>query len=137
MSAFSYSRPMDRVVHETHPGKVDFSSWTGSWMNTWAQSEGILRFTLRQTADGAMMFKASTNDPANEWPEVEIHPFAAATAESAGIAFKANVDFGFMDVDLSAYTVNGLIVIAVYNRFKDGSNRNDYMIREFYFRESH
>jgi hypothetical protein len=45
-------------------------------------------------------------------------------------------DFDFMSLHLQANMSLGLLIIASFNMFKDGSGRSDYFCREFYRRET-
>ena len=47
----------------------------------------------------------------------------------------ARYDFGFAEVTLAANENKGLIIIASYHRFRDGSARSNYFIREFFYRQ--
>ena len=47
---------------------------------------------------------------------------------------RASYDFGFMDVVLHAWVKQGVLVIAIFNRFRDASGRSNYFDREFFYR---
>jgi hypothetical protein len=51
------------------------------------------------------------------------------------MAFEANYDLGFMDVQVQANFSLGLLVLACFNIFKDQSGRQNYFSREFFRRE--
>ena len=53
--------------------------------------------------------------------------------EPAG--FLAEYHFGFADLALAANEAKGLLIIASFMTFRDGSGRSSYFTREFFYRE--
>ena len=59
-------------------------------------------------------------------------PAASMRHDLAG--FLAVYDFDFMQMSLAANMNKGLLIIASYNTFRDGSGRSNYFSREFFYR---
>ena len=66
-----------------------------------------------------------------EWGEVTGTVFSDDVASTTGLAFRAFYDFGFKETILQAKVKKGVLVVANFNRFKDGSRRANYFSREF------
>jgi hypothetical protein len=47
---------------------------------------------------------------------------------------KASYDFGFMDVSLHGWVKQGVLVLAVFSRFRDDDGRVGHFDREFFFK---
>ena len=50
--------------------------------------------------------------------------------------FLARYDFGFADLTLAANEAKGLLIIAAFSTFRNGSGRSNYFTREFFYRET-
>lgn len=111
-------------------GQVDIRPLVGNWMNSNRETAWIKRFILAEKNGGFTMrtFDAGGAD----WGEVDI---ATYTDNIGEMAFHAIYDLGFVESLLAANTNKGLVVIAAFHRFRDGSGRSNFLCREFYFRE--
>jgi hypothetical protein len=58
----------------------------------------------------------------------------AASMPTTRLVFFAVYDFDFMRMFLAANMNKGLLIIASYNTFRDGSGRSNYFSREFFYR---
>ncbi len=57
------------------------------------------------------------------------------TVDSQNVrAFAAVYDLGFLKTHMQAKTEQGVLVVATFNQFTDGSGRANYFSREFFFR---
>ena len=63
---------------------------------------------------------------------VEIYTEVGAASEPAKI--KAHYDLGLLDVLLHGWVKQGVLVLALFRRFKDESSGSNYFDREFFFR---
>ena len=114
--------------------EIDPSAFLGTWVNTNAETTGIFRFVLART-DDRVTIHAFGHDAPFDWGETEVTLFAPTVDSEKMVAFNAHYDFGFMESYLGCNSNEGLIIIASYNRFKDGSGRSNYICREFSYRE--
>ncbi len=73
---------------------------------------------------------------AQDWGEAEVVPHADSVTSETAVAFHAIYDLGFIQMFLAANYNKGIIIIAAYSTFKDGSPRSNYFTREFFYHES-
>jgi len=112
---------------------LDTAALEGTWLNTNAASRGIPRFEI---AAGAPLTVRAFGAGGHDWGRVEAEVFTDSMTSSEAMAFNAVVDLGYVDVHLQANIKGGVLVVATFNRFKDGSGRSSYFMREFYWRET-
>jgi hypothetical protein len=123
----------DLLPAETSARGVDMSKLTGYWTNTNPETAGITQFDLTAREDRYYL-RASGAGRAEPWPEVEASPHGYDVSGGRAVAFRAEVDLGFTEITLAANENKGLIVVASFHRFKDGSPRANYLKREFFYR---
>ena len=92
-------------VEAPSPGPIDPSPLAGTWYNTDKESRGIVRI-VAAAGDGIFTVQA----------------------------FGAFYDHGFLRTHLQAKVNRGVLVVAMFNEFTDGSGRSSYFTREFYHR---
>jgi hypothetical protein len=117
--------PTDASVHLT--------PLIGHWTNTNPATSGITHFDLFPRGD-RFFLRASGAGSAGDWGEAEATPHAYDAASQRAVAFLARYAFGFAEIILAANENKGLIIIASYHRFTDGSRRANYFKREFFYR---
>jgi len=138
MQSVKYVRDDDR------PGKtaagsarrIDASPFVGNWVTTNRATRGIVRIEVRESGAGLVVqaFGACSPGPC-DWGQADASVFADGVDSTTGLSFSATYDFGFMESDLQAKIKKGVLVVAGFNRFKDGSGRSNYFSREFFYRE--
>jgi len=116
--------------------ELETSTIVRSWVNTNPSSQGIASVRLRSV--GGMLRVtiqgAAQGSPIN-WGEVAVEAFYAENAASRRvIAFVARYNFGFLETLVEGNVNSGLLVLAAFHTFRDGSRRANYFAREF-FRE--
>jgi len=119
---------------ETTGSSLALDVLLGDWRNTNAAGR-IARIICRPAASGRMTVQCHgrTAEGMRDWGAVDA-PIYSFTFESreAG-AFSAVVDHGFEEVHLQANVKSGVLVVASFNRIKDGS-LSSYFDREFFHR---
>jgi hypothetical protein len=118
------------LVDPKREAQVDIRPLVGRWVNSNRETTWIKRFILAEK-NGSFTMRTFDAEGA-DWGEVEI---ATYTDNIGELAFHAIYDLGFVESLLAANTNKGLIVIAAFHRFRDGSGRSNFLCREFYFRE--
>jgi len=116
-------------------GAIDPAPLVGNWLNTDKESKGIVRI-VAAVRDGAFTlraFGAGSPEPF-DWGEVRAGVYADSAGSKAAAAFGAVYDHGFLRVNLQAKVNRGVLVLAVFNQFTDGSGRSGYFNREFFHR---
>ena len=111
------------------------STFGGSWRNTNTTGSGIVSVSFAPTDDGGTMcVRGRDRTDANDWgtTTVEIYNEIGAVSEPAKI--KARYDLGSMDVQLHGWVKQGVLVLALFRRFKDAIGESNYFDREFFYR---
>ena len=111
--------------------RLDVSALVGTWHNTNRETRGIAKFIVTPHADGVNVETFGTQP----WPAASATVYGDHVETREAMAFSAVVDLGYADVHLQANIKGGVLVVASFNRFKDGSGRSSYFTREFYYRE--
>jgi hypothetical protein len=137
MGDFQSLRESDRLA----PGEalpagtgLDLRPLVGVWENTNPASRGIVRLTVTARDGGLWVRVFGAAEPApRDWGEVAAGPLLSDGLRShKGHGFLARYDFGFMESHLQTNLSQGLLIVAAFNVFKDGSGRANYFSREFY-----
>ena len=114
---------------------VDTAPFVGCWLSTNKNTQGIAKLVVIGDGDDLRVQAFGANTPAPcEWGEVTGTVFSDGAASTTGLAFRAFYDFGFKETVLQAKVKKGVLVVANFNRFKDGSRRASYFSREFFYR---
>lgn len=110
---------------------------TGRWVNTNSETRGIAeiiierdggRFSVRVRGVGA--------DGPVDWPAAGAKVLANLEEEAGqrAVALAAAFDFGFMKAETYFRVNKGVLVIVIFNTFRDDSGRSSYVNREFFYR---
>lgn len=94
----------------------------------WGEVAAVLHADISATGGGRAAVPASV-------AEQPIPHYADLTATDAGPAFWAIFDHGFERVHLQARINLGVLVVAMFTEFTDGSGRADYFHREVFIRD--
>lgn len=119
-------------------GAIDPAPLLGTWWNTDKESPGIVRIDIAADGDAVSIHAygaGSAGSPGPlDWGAVRGDLYADGVASRTAAAFGALYDFGFLRTHLQAKVNRGVLVVAVFNQFTDGSGRSSYFNREFYYR---
>src|SRR5262249_50796340 len=111
--------PKESAVRPLSPSSTA-STFGGSWRDTNTTSSGSLSVWIAPTDDGGTLcVQGRDRSDANDWgtTTVEIYSEIGAVSEPAKI--KASYDLGSMDVQLHGWVKQGVLVLALFRRFKD------------------
>jgi hypothetical protein len=130
-----FAQICDRV--ETHGGEIDQSALAGTWINSNLDTNSIARVKVSDV-NGKLQLQVFAMGPDGliDWGTSEAQVFASGPSSRAAAGFTCRYDFGFAETRLQAMIMKGLLVLAQFHLFKDGSGRADYFLRE-YFALSH
>jgi hypothetical protein len=95
---------------------------------------GIVSVSFDLTDEGGTLgVQGRDRSDANDWgtTTVEIYNEIGAVSEPAKI--KASYDLGSMDVQLHGWVKQGVLVLALFRRFKDAIGESSYFDREFFY----
>lgn len=116
------------------PESLDPSPMIGRWHNAERRARGIREIRIGARADGPLEIEVEGAGP-HHWGIERVSTFAcideSGTPSLAGLAV---YDFGFMESHLQLRVPSGVLAVAGFNVFKDGSGRPDYATREFFYR---
>jgi hypothetical protein len=130
----SEESPKESAVRPLSSSSAE-STFGGSWRNTNTTGSGIASVSFALTDDGGTLcVQGRDRSDANDWgtATVEIYNEIGAVAEPAKI--KASYDLKSMDVQLHGWVKQGVLVLALFRRFKDASGESSYFDREFFYR---
>ena len=128
------SKAGDWLMTGTQPPTttIDLNCYLGIWRNTCRHTQFASHIELLRDIDGYLVRGYGIDAPA-DWGAVPAIAYADEVGSQQAAGFFADYDFGFMDMRLAANFNKGLLIIAAYNRFKDGSGRANYFTREFFY----
>jgi hypothetical protein len=142
MNESRWVRQADRVEAAGLPAgrrpALELAELAGTWVNTNPDSRGITRVVLRpfhphDAPDPESVALGVRPFGAIDWGEsVAGSLYADGLQSRRGMAFLARFDFGFLVSELQGNMNLGLLILASFNTWKDGSGRSPYFSREFY-----
>jgi hypothetical protein len=137
MQPLKYTRSEDYPATPRKHQSMSLDSLLGTWTNTNAGGKGVAKLIVSQEHGAVYLRIFGCQFPSLiDWGKVPIETVYAKDVDSAEpMAFEANYDLGFMDVQVQANFSLGLLVLACFNIFKDQSGRQNYFSREFFRRE--
>lgn len=137
MMEFKQSGHLDPALTDPATRTLKTDKLIGRWVNTNPDTQGITECVVKQ--DGELftidVFGAGPDGPIR-WPTCRTKGLANLEEEAGQQAFalSATFDFGFMTADTYIRVNKGVLVIVLFASFRDGSNRSDYVNREFFYR---
>ena len=111
--------------------RLGVSALVGTWINTNRDTKGITRFDISARDDGGIDVEATGS---TAWPITPASVYGDRLDARDALAFSAVCDLGYADVHLQTNIKGGVLVVARFHRFKDGSGRSNFFMREFYYR---
>lgn len=139
--SLSSPRPESLSHRLLHGAAVDFSTAAieGRWRCTNAKSRGIPEIVV-EPGDGNVVLRVwgrAEDGGLHDWGEVvaETHGAVEEDDQLSSCAL-ATYEFDFMDCEVQVRQNKGILAVTTFNRFKDGSDRFDYVTRELYYREA-
>jgi len=129
-----FAQICDRVETDAATaGPADVSSLTGVWVNSNPDTNGIARMVMSE-AGGKLSIQVYAVGPEGliDWGAADAQVFMSSPSSRVVAGFTCLYDFGFAETRLQAMIMKGLIVLAEFHSFKDGSRRADYFVREYF-----
>ncbi len=117
--------------------RLDHSSLLGRWRNTNARSRGIVSIEIYDRGEvlGIRAFGAGDTGVVN-WGETAARTYGKDWHSTDAMAFSACFAFDSMRCYFQANVKQGVLVVAYFTIFHDGSGRSNYFSREFYYKEA-
>jgi hypothetical protein len=129
-----FAQIRDRVQTESEDaGPSALSALAGTWVNSNPDTTGVARMVVT-LADGNLSLRVYAIGPDGliDWGSADVNLFMSSPSSQVATGFTCLYDFGFAETRLQAMILKGLIVLAQLHRFKDGSQRADYFVREYF-----
>lgn len=128
-----FAQIYDRVETDIPVGPMDLSGLPGIWINSNPDTNGIVRLVISEADDKvSLQVSAIGPDGLIDWGATDVAVFTSTPKSRVAAGFTCRYDFGFAETRLQAMIVKGLIVLAQFHSFKDGSGRVDYFVREYF-----
>jgi len=137
MEAVKFAKVEDRVERSDAAGNgnsLHLDALSGVWLNTNKAGQGIIKVVVTQHGSRIVLrvYGAGDSGPF-DWGEVEAeHIYAGNIGSHTAAGLTTSYHFDFSDVQLQANWNQGLLVLASFTSFKDGSDRSNYFSREFF-----
>jgi hypothetical protein len=137
MESVKYVKAEDRVEISDIPQNGDtlrLDSLPGIWVNTDSGTRGIVKVVTAVTGSELTVRAFGSGDPdLIDWGEVKAdYIFANSLSSRVAAGFTASYHFDFAEIHLQANWNQGLLVLASFTSFKDGSSRSNYFSRDFF-----
>jgi hypothetical protein len=124
-------QPAARAVPPPSP----FSTFVGLWRNTASEGSSIDSVSFAATDAGPTMQAVGRDGIGpRDWGTADVEVYVEVGVASDPAKIKVFYDLGSMDVLLHGWIKQGVLVLALFRQFKDGSGRSDYFDREFFYR---
>ena len=109
----------------------------GRWLNTNPDTQGIVECDIQREGDQfTIKLSGAGADGPIAWPVARTKALANLEEEAGQrtIALAASFEFDFMKSEIYIRVNKGVLVIVLFNTFKDDSGRSSYLNREFFYR---
>lgn len=134
---FKQSGHLDPALRDPAATTLNADKLTGRWANTNRETRGISEITVAEDGAGFSVSVVGVGeDGPIRWPVVKAKALANLEEEAGQrtMALAADFDFGFMTAETYIRVNKGVLVIVLFNTFRDASGRSGYVNREFFYR---
>lgn len=135
---FKQSGHLDPALSDPATKTLSADKLVGRWVNTNRQTQGIAECVIEKDGE---QFKVSVlgvgTDGPIHWPTARAKVLANLEEEAGqrASALAATFDFSFMTAETYIRVNKGVLVIVLFNSFRDGSGRSSYVNREFFYHQ--
>jgi len=128
-----FAQICDDVAVDKSTAPMDIAGMCGTWVNTNPDTNGITRMVI-SADEGQVSLQAFAVGPDGliDWGVTRLQLFASTPVSRQSAGFSGAYDFGFVEIQLDAMIMKGLIVLGQIHRFKDDSRRADFFVREYF-----
>lgn len=134
---FKQSGHLNPALSDPATQSLNAEQLTGRWVNTNRQTRGLSECLIER--DGEHLYVSVVGVGAAEpihWPKSKALVLANLEEEAGQrtAALAVDFDFGFMRAETQIRVNKGVLVIVLFNTFRDESGRANYVTREFFNR---
>jgi hypothetical protein len=134
---FKTSGHLEPALRDPSTKALNADKLTGRWLNTNPETDGITEIVIERDGNEFWISASGAGeaDPI-AWPRTNARAIANLEEEGGqrAVAFTATFEFGFMQAETYLRVNKGVLVIVVFHTFQDGSERSNYLNREFFYR---
>jgi hypothetical protein len=136
---FKMSGQLDPALSNPATRTLHADKLIGRWLNTNMETQGVAEITIERV--GERFFVSVLGIGENgliAWPKAKATALANLEEEAGqrALALAVEFDFGFMRAETYLRVNKGVLVIVAYYIFLDGSQRSNYVNREFFYRQA-
>jgi len=129
--------PPEKADKAIRRQQLDTSSLQGVWRNTNANSSGIVTIEIRDRGQELGIRAHGVGEAGRvDWGEVQGRSYGKDCFSAEAMAFSATFSSRGIRCHLQANVKQGVLVVAYFTEFQDGSGRSNYFSREFYYKEA-
>ncbi len=130
-----YMRLQDRAIVPPESGPLSVGLLTQTWRHTDPQASSVRQVIIQGTPEALSIecFGTGATAPLRSPAARASALFAASSASREAMSFFVELDFGYMASFFQGNVNLGLLVLAGFHDFKDGSDRSNYFSREFFY----
>jgi hypothetical protein len=135
---FKQSGHLHPALWDPATSSLNTDKLTGRWVNTNPETQGLAEIVIEQDGEGFSVSAVGVGaDGPIDWPVTQAKVLANLEEEAGqrAVALAATFDFGFMRAETHLRVNKGLLIIVLFNTFKDDSGRSNYVNREFFYRQ--
>jgi len=125
---------MDTPADARNEERLDLAPLLGTWVNTDVTGRSLAKVILSERNRQLIVHVYGVGEPPGyDWGEVEAEAvYSTSLGAREAAAFTARYRFDFQDAQMMANLSQGLLVVATFGTFRDGSPRANYFSREFF-----
>ena len=134
---FKQAWHLDPALLDSAAKNIDPAGLAGRWVNTNHETRGVSELTLEHDGKNFRVSLVGVGAAGPiDWPRTEVETFANLEEKGGqrAAALVAHFNFGFMATEMQIRVNKGVLVIVLFNTFRDGSGRSNYVTREFFYR---
>lgn len=135
---FKQSSHLDPALSDPATRTLNADKLIGRWVNTNSETQGIAEIVILQDGEEFSVSAVGVGaDGPIAWPPTRARVLANLEEEAGqrAVALAASFEFGFMTAETYLRINKGVLVIVLFNAFRDDSGRSNYVNREFYYRQ--
>ena len=132
---FRQTRDLEPALADPATQTLNADKLVGRWVNTDRNTRGLSEMLIEHSGEqfSVSALGVGTDGPI-DWRATNVRPLANLEEEAGqrGIILAADFDFSFMPAETYLRVNKGVLVIVLFNTFKDASGRANYVNREFF-----
>jgi hypothetical protein len=136
---FKLRGQLDPALSDPETSTLHADKLIGRWLNTNPETQGVAEILIERIGERFFVSVQGVGENGQiAWPQTEATALANLEEEAGqrALALAVDFDFGFMLAETYLRVNKGVLVIVAYYIFLDGSQRSNYVNREFFYRHA-